>query len=230
MLKKEMNERLIFHLKDFFAEHGFRLKKTNEMILFKNKRVDGYTDMGISSSNFYDSHQVFFGYSKRVNRIEEVMVRLQEFFSPNLFLLRNDSFTYSIHGFDVDDYKKTKFEVSNERDVLDFSKKIIDFSIKRAFVQFDYLENINNVDKIINGKDFWVDEKNKPFVISRFDVRRIVIAKLAKTPVDYTHFQDKLLAIEDKRIEDIRQSDEKYKDLKNWFVPKIFGHLEDIVK
>lgn len=38
MLKKEMNERVIFHLQDYFDSKGYKLKKTNEVIYFIKKK------------------------------------------------------------------------------------------------------------------------------------------------------------------------------------------------
>ena len=231
MFKKEMNERIIFHLQDYFEVKGYKLKKTSEVIHFRKKFVNGFQEIGMSSSNYYDKHYLSWGYGKRIDEIEKIMVELEKCFEPNFFLLRKDSCTYVFSPrLMFNEYYEQKIE--KEQDVIDAVKVIKEFTEKYAFPRFDFLSDIKKVDNEINGngENFWLDNEKKKFGIFRFDVRRIVIAKLVKNPEEYRRFTEKLMEIEDKRIEQLRQSDEKNKDLTNWFVPKILGHLEEIVK
>lgn len=161
------------------------------------------------------------------------MLELQTYFEPNLFLITKDTSTYYLNVVhDVILPEWIKKEVKTPEDVKRITDWIIKYTKDYAFLRFDFLDDICAVDKDINGDNFWFDDGNgdKPFGLHRFDVYRIVIAKLAKSPKDYKKFIEKLMAIEEVRIEKIRQSDEKYRDLQNWFVPKILTHLEEIVK
>ncbi|MBC8884046.1 hypothetical protein H9X57_14040 [Flavobacterium piscinae] len=165
-----------------------------------------------------------------MNKIEEVMMELEKCFEHNFFYLKKDSITYAFSPRRILNDKKEK-EIKEEKDIFDAVTTIKSFTEVYAFSLFDFLDDLKNVDAEINGEgdNFWFND-NKNYGIFRFDVRRIVIAKLVKSAEEYKKFADKLMAIEDKRIEEIRKSEEKYRDLKNWFVPKILTHLEDIVK
>jgi hypothetical protein len=229
MLKRDLNEHLIAELQPFFEIHGYKLKKTSEVIFFRKGLATGFQDIGISSTNYYNIHYLNFGYAKRVNPIEDVVFKLQQFFEANLFLIRKDTSTYYLNvASDVNipwlnKELKTKPEVS---EVTDWIKQ---YTINYAFERFAFLEDIQAVDAEINGNHLWLDDKNsKPFGLHRFDVHRIVIAKMAKSSSEYNKFTERLMEIEEKRIEEIRRADLKYANLKNWFVPKILTHLEEI--
>ena len=227
-----MNEKIIFHLQDYFGTKDYKLKKTSDEIIFRKKFVNGFQEIGISSSNYYPRHYLSWGYGMRIDEIEKVMVELEKCFRPNFFYLQKDSLTYVFSPrlmFKDIDYEQ---KIEKERDVIEAVNAIKEFTEKYAFPLFDFLSDIKKVDNEINGNgdNFWSDDEKKKFRIHRFDVRRIVIAKLVKTPEEYKRFTEKLMEEEDKQIELLRQSDEKNKDLKNWFVPKILGHLEEIVK
>lgn len=159
------------------------------------------------------------------------MIELEKYFEPNFFYLKNDNPTYTFSPLRILKDKNEK-EIKEEKDVVEAVDVIKNFTDKYALSFFEFLENLQMLDESINGEGehFWLDDNQKKIGMNRFDVRRIVIAKLAKSHEEYKKFTDKLMAIEEKRIEQIRQSDEKYKDLKNWFVPKILTHLEEIVK
>ena len=231
MFKKDLNELIICGLKDFFTSNDYRVKKNSEMIYFRKQLRNGFQHIGISSSNYYDKHYLNFGYSKRVNEIENVVLELEKYFEPNFFLTRKDTSSYYLNvtnDISLPEYiEKAMKKASDVKMVTDW---IIEYSKNYAFKKFDYLDSIVSVDNEINGERFWLSDEDKPFGLHRFDVYRIVIAKLAKSPTEYKTFTEKLMEIEDKQIEQLRQSDEKNKDLKNWFVPKILGHLEEIVK
>ncbi|HEX8377666.1 MAG TPA: hypothetical protein VF602_07595 [Pedobacter sp.] len=230
MLKKDLNEYIISGLKNFFEVNGYKLKKTSELIMFVKNVNDGFQDIAISSTNYYDTHFLSFGYSKRVNMIENVLLDLEKEFIPNMFHLSKSNSTYYLNvSYNQALPSWLKQEIKTEHDVDKYINWIIQYTDKHAFDRFEYLDDVKTVDSEINGDNFWLDEINKPFGLHRFDVYRIVIAKLAKSPDEFENFKNDLLAIEEKRLEQIRQSDEKYKDLENWFVPKILTHLEKIV-
>lgn len=230
MLKKELTGYIIFHLNAFCEQYGFKLKKTKEIIYFRKISESGFEDIGISSTSYHDVHYLTFGYGKRIHVIENIVFELQKFFEPNLFLITKDNATYYLNiqkGSNLCDLEKK--EIRNEEDVQRVTNIIMECTEKNALNTFAYLDNIINVDEEINGLNIWLNDTDKPFSLHRFDVYRIVIAKLAKSPGDYKVFTEKLMTIEEKRIDEIRRSDEKYKDLKNWFVPKVLTHLEEIM-
>ena len=231
MLKRDMNEKIIFYLKEYFENKGYKLRKTNEVIYFRKKLETGFQHIALSSSNYHDTHYLSFAYGKRVNEIEDVMTKLERYFEPNLFNLGKDSLTYAFSPLRILNDKSEKV-IKQENDVFDTVTPIKGFTEDYAFSLYAFLDDLKKVDSQINGDsdNFWLNDDNKNYGIFRFDVRRIVIAKLAKSPEEYKKFTDKLMAIEEKRIVQLRQSDEKYKDLKNWFVPKILTHLDEIVK
>lgn len=230
MLKKEMNDSIIGHLQDFFEQKEYRLKKTSEVIYFRKKLSNGYQDIAITSDNYYHTHFLHFAYGKRVEEIERAMAELEKCFEPKFFLLRKDNLTYAFSPTKIIN-DKNKREIKKEIDVVEAVNAIKDFTEKYAFALFDFLDNLKKVDAEINGEgeNFWLDDNKKSFGMNRFDVRRIVIAKLAKTPEEYKAFTEMLMAIEDKKTEELRKQ-EQYKNLTNWFVPKIIKHLDEIVE
>lgn len=230
MLKKEMNESIISHLKDYFESKEYKLKKTSEVIYFRKKLHNGFQHIAITSDNYYHTHFLHFAYGKRVEEIERVMAELEKCFEHKFFLLRKDNLTYAFSPTRVINDKNKK-EIKKEIDVVEAINAIKDFTEKYAFALFDFLDNLKKVDAEINGEggNFWLDDDNKKFGMNRFDVRRIVIAKLAKTPQHYKAFTEKLMTIEDKKTEELRKQ-QQYKNLTNWFVPKIIKHLDEIVK
>lgn len=231
MLKKEMNERIIFHLNDYFGSIGYNLKKSKEAISYIYPLRSGFQDIAITNSNYYDTHYLSFGYGKRIHDIEKVMIELEKCFEPNFFYLGKDSLTYAFSPRRILK-QKTEKEIKEEKDVVGACTIIKKFTEDYAIPLFHFLEDLQSVDAHINGdkENFWLNDDNKNFGIFRFDVRRIVIAKLVKTSAEYKSFIAYLMEMEERRIDEIRKSDEKYKDLKNWFIPKIIDHLEDIIK
>ena len=230
-----MNEIIIKELGDFFKQYGYNLKKNFDTIDFNKKLNNGYNSIGTSSSNYYNLHYLRYGYGKRINQIEDIMMQLQDHFEPDLFLLQKDSHTYGFWEGVIKNYPtERKLEDVTDRESLMRNLEVIKrHTIENAFPMFEQLEDIHWVDNLVNGEgdNFWIDANDKPFTLgSRFDVRRIVIAKLAKTPEKYQRFIDKLMVLEEERLDKYRQMEEyKNQVIENWFVPKIVKHLEEIV-
>lgn len=228
-----MNEIIFKELSEFFKEFEFKPKKGFDMLLFKQKLINGYNDFHISSSNYYDMHQLNYGYSKRNERIEEVMTKLQDFFGREAFLFQKDTHTFGFwEGIKNYPTKRLLEDVTDLNSLEKNLETIKRHTILNAFPMFEQLENIHWVDSQINGVgvNFWTNDDGKPFSLGGyFNVRRIVIAKLAKSAEEYKIFIEKIMALEEEKLIELKKQ-EQYKNLtlEELFIPRAIEKIENI--
>lgn len=228
-----MNEIIIKELGDFFKQYGYNLKKNFDTIDFNKKLNNGYNSIGTSSSNYYNLHYLRYGYGKRINQIEDIMMQLQDHFEPDLFLLQKDSHTYGFWEGVIKNYPtERKLEDVTDRESLMRNLEVIKrHTVENAFPMFEQLEDIHWVDNLVNGEgdNFWINDQDKPILFGRFDVRRIVIAKLVKKPEQYKRLIEKLMVLEEDKLAELKQQ-EQYKDLtlEELFIPRVIVKIEEI--
>ena len=74
-------------------------------------------------------------------------------------------------------------QMQTEADVKLSVDMIIDFLTKDGFPLLDKSNDLREIDKAINGDDFWITDSNMPFNLGgNFYVKRLIIAKLAGNP------------------------------------------------
>lgn|SRR5690554_3108192 len=232
MLKKELNESIINNISEFMLPLGFKKKKTFDQIIFIRKTSSGFEDLGISSSNYYDTHFLNYGFGKRIETIEKIITSLESYFEPNLFLTRNDTSTYYLN---VTSYTKDteshKMPITNEQSLMYHIDIIKDVTQNFALDLFQKLDDINYVDNQINGEgdNFWLNETNKPFGLHSFETYRIIIAKLVKSAEKYKEFIEKIMALEEEKLIELKKQ-EQYQNLtlEELFIPRAIEKIEEI--
>ncbi|MCC2590612.1 hypothetical protein [Chryseobacterium sp. MFBS3-17] len=232
MLKKELNESIINNISEFISPLGFKPKKNFDQIRFVRKLSSGFEYLAISSSNYYDTHYLNYGFGKRIESIEKIVLLLEAFFEPNLFLTSKSTSTYYLNAtYYTKDYDRHKQPITDEESLMYHIDIIKDVTQNFALDLFQKLDDINYVDHQINGEgaNFWLNETNKPFGLHSFETYRIIIAKLVKSAEEYKKFIEKIMALEEEKLIELKKQ-EQYKNLtlEELFIPRAIKKIEEI--
>lgn len=190
MKQSEAKNLFIEYTDSQFQEWGFNLKKTKNVsaIYIRNKKENGYEDIGVSTTNYYPEVVFEMGTSKRINIVEEILYKINESYNLSLKLDQNE-WTMAYFG---ERGKRTLalLEVEHkddERGVQTSTKILMDYIANEVLPAYDLYDDLRELDKTINGEgeNFWEDDigTSKPFNFGgHFFARRLIIAKLCNNP------------------------------------------------
>lgn len=188
MTKKETKEFIAKYFDSFALENGFKpySKKLDDIACLYIKEYDlGRDVITFGMYNYAISHQIFYHYGKFFNSIEQVVkqvndkIKLTPPYSKELYYTTL-SFGYeSLNGVNKSAYLPF---VENEEQVKNCIDEIIAFSKTQAFPLLDKMNDLYFLNKEINGTDFWESSWQKKYALSNFDIKRLIIAKLAGSP------------------------------------------------
>lgn len=207
MTKKETKETIAKYFNNFALENGFEQfkKKAGDVeFLYIKEHEYGRDTITINIFNYATSHQIFYGYGKFYNSIEQIVNMVNEKIALNPPYSKAPynvtlGFRYeSLSGLNKIGYLPY---VENEAQVRDCVNEIIAFSNKTAFPLLKQMNDIRFLDSEINGEEFWENSWQKRYAFSYFFIQRFIIAKLANK-IEYSEFVERVLSrIEEKAKE-----------------------------
>ena len=191
MTQKQATELIIKNAIPYFNERGWEHKKVrrNEAI-FINTTTGSINKIGISTSDYNPEQLIGFGIGKRIEEVEEIMVKINEkipFSNPPY--TRDENTLYLLDkGNSLN--REDKSYCTTEEDIVYNLNKIYDYLDNYALPLLESFNDLREIDKLINGEgeNFWEDDWKKPFNLAgRFYLRRLIIAKLSGRK-DYNEF------------------------------------------
>ena len=189
MNKREAKEFIQKYLTDFLEKHGFTEKKRRDNeVTFRRKTKDGFDGIGLGTVSYTPVQIIQYSVYKQIDSVENIMADIGNKLGdrksfPDMKELYTVAFGYEgYHGM----VTKSRYlpEMQNEAEAKVAVDMIIDFMQKDAIPQLDKFNDLREIDKIINGDDFWITDWQKPFNLGggNFCAKRLVVAKLAGNP------------------------------------------------
>ena len=188
MTKKEAKEFIAKYFDAFAFENGFKpytKKKGDIDFLYIRGHEFGRDTISISMYNYALSHQIFYHYGKLYNVIENIVellndkVKLSPPYSKEQYYTTLNFGYESLNGLNKPAYLPY---VGNEEMVRKCVNEIISFSVNTAFPLLDKMNNFKFLDNEINNEDFWESGWQKKYAFAHFNIKRLIIAKLAGNP------------------------------------------------
>ena len=186
MNKQEAKEFVIKHINAFFEKNNFKLvKKADSSAIYQRKTNFGIDGFASGTVDYNPIQKIRYSFYKRINAIEGITnivnqkIKLSPPIDNNTFSL---AFGYDtlILGKYVDTYLP---ECSNENDIIESTKAIIEFAEQYALPLLEKTNDLVFLDNEINGKIFWETDWQQKFNLGgNFDIKRLIIAKLAGNP------------------------------------------------
>lgn len=188
MTKKETKEFIGKYFDSIAVENGFKpyTKKMGDIACLYIKEHDfGRDIITFGMYNYAASHQIFYHFGKFYTLIEQVVEKVNERIKLNPPFLKEPyyttlSFSYeSLNGLNKSAYLPY---VENEEQVKKCIDEIITVSKTIAFPLLEKMNDLHFLDKEVNGGDFWESSWQKRYTFANFDIKRLIIAKLAGNP------------------------------------------------
>lgn len=187
MNKADAKEFTIKHINQFFEENVFKLSKTRDsQVKYIRKTEFGFDGYASGTVDYNPIQIIRYSFFKRINIIEdialEVFKRTKVISNP---VDKNSlSLAFGYGGLVLGKYVDTYLpECSSENDIINCVADIIDFSKNHALPLIEKANNLKFLDNEINGENFWETDWQKKFNLGgNFDIKRLIIAKLADNP------------------------------------------------
>lgn len=166
----------------FMIENDFKLKKTRNSDLNYFKKTDyGFNELNLGFLNSWPGTQVAYGFYIRYDRIEDICQNILTQLNPG-HIIKKDSHSIGTSQGSFDGKFTYSFmpEMVNEEDVRKSCDLVINFLEKTGFPLAERFKDIKELDKEINGENFWESDWQMPFTLGNdFPQKRMVIARLA---------------------------------------------------
>ena len=188
MNKREAKQYTLKYITDIFISNGFtEKKKSSSDIEFVRKTVYGEDGMYLHYKDYNPIQVIDYYFYKRITAVNKVIKVIGDSIKLNPPINRE---THSL-VFNYVTLKQMKNQggalvstylpqMQTEADVKVSVDMIIDFLEKDAIPLLDKFNDIREIDKVINGDDFWITDWQKPFNFGgNFYVKRLIVAKLA---------------------------------------------------
>lgn len=242
MTGKQAKELFIKYGENQFNEIGFHIKKTRDIgIEFYREIETGFEEINIGTLDYNPVRVFQFSIGKRVNALENIVKKLPlTMLTDNEYLIKEmqNNTAISLYYLDKNDIAHIQLRetarTGNESEVNDSISIILKYIKETALPNFQLFNNLKNIDNLINGdgENFWEDDipKTKPFNLAHlFYPRRLIIAKLAKSAEEYNRFIEKIMALEEEKLIELKKQ-EQYKNLtlEELFIPRAIEKIEEI--
>ncbi|CAN1537964.1 hypothetical protein MCERE19_01628 [Spirosomataceae bacterium] len=170
------------YLNPFMQENDFKLKKTRNSDLDYFKKTDyGYSQLNLGFLNSWPGTQISYGFYIRFNQIEEICQNILTQLNTE-YKINNLSHSIATSQGSFDKIHSNSFmpEMVTEEDVKQSCDLVINFLEKTGFPLAQRFSDIKELDKEINGDNFWKSDWQMPFTLGGdFNIKRLIIAKLA---------------------------------------------------
>ena len=185
MNKREAKDYTRKYIDGFMISNGFKEKKSaGTDLVYRRKVDDSFDGLGIGSVDYNPIQILRYSIYKRIDSVENIMTDIgnalgdRESFPDIKGLYTMASGYENIHKIKTGTYLP---QMQTEADVKLSVDMIIDFLTKDGLPLLDKLNDIREIDKVINGDDFWITDWQMPFNLGggNFYAKRLIIAKLA---------------------------------------------------
>lgn len=205
MTGSEAIKLIIKNATHFFNERGWIHKKVrwNEARFINPKQ--NYLDfIGISTTDYNPEQLIGFGIGKRIEAVEEIMVKVNEKIPLSNPPYQKDEPTLYLLDKGNSLKREDKSYCTTEEDVVYNLNKIYDYLDNQALPLLEKFNDLREIDRLINGEgeNFWEIDWKKPFNLAgRFVYRRVIIARLSGRN-DYNEFIEKIKDIANQRAKE----------------------------
>jgi hypothetical protein len=180
--KKQAKEFEIKYLEEFFEKEGFKLRKGSSADFdFIRKTQNGNEVVYFTHLESFPGTQQEFYILKEISEIElhyeNILKGLGQVISKHKNPRSLKFWKGSIEGINSNRYMP---EMLNEADVSASCEIVKDFMLKIGFPMLERFNDIKELDREINGENFWTTDWQMPFNLGGdFPIKRIMIAKMA---------------------------------------------------
>lgn len=182
----QAKEFTIKYLNDFMESKNFLLKKTqNTNIQYTRKTKNGFDALYISFLDSFPGKEINYMLFKRINKVELILDDILKAVEPNRKRDKNE-ITIATNYAMTNGLKHNRYmpKMVNELDVNNSCDLLIQYLSNTEMTLIERFEDIEELDKEINGDNFWEDDSFKPFdTRGDFYFKRIIIAKLTNNPL-----------------------------------------------
>ena len=223
MNKREAKDYTRKYIDGFMIRNGFKEKKSvGTDLVYRRKVDDGFDGLGIGSVDYNPIQILRYSIYKRIDSVENIMTNIGNALDdrknfPDIKDLYTMASGYeNIHKIKTGTYLP---QMQTEADVKLSVDMIIDFLTKDGFPLLDKSNDLREIDKAINGDDFWITDWQMPFNLGggNFYAKRLVIAKLARGQkhLEVVIEKDKLAFIESEKEQSRVANMGVYEDMNN---------------
>lgn len=183
--KMQAKELTIKYLDDFFSSNSFKLKKgSSSSFEYIKKHKAGFDSVAIGYLESFPGSQMQFTVIKRIDEVEKIKYEILAKVEPERKVDKtSSSLVFSIRTLEGLVHGRYMPEMLNEADVATSCEIVKDFMLKTGFPMLERFNDIKELDKEINGENFWTTDWQMPFNLGGdFDIKRVIIAWLANNP------------------------------------------------
>ena len=175
------------YLGDYFIKNSFIEKKSSSSTLeYRRKNSNGYDGFAIGTNHYNPKQYYVYSLYKRIDAVEAITKVINESVAMNPPINKDTvslAFGYEIYhnyrpngGFLSIGYLPA---MQTEEEARSACTRIIEFLEEDALPLLDRFNDLQEIDKIINGDDFWRDDWQMPFNLGgNFVEKQFIIAKL----------------------------------------------------
>ena len=211
----------IKYIDKFMTYNGFKLmKNSSSEAIYKRKTILGYDIFGSSPTNYNPLQMLGFGVSKIIKPIEDVTKEINKHVQLNPPIHSNTR-SLALLNYKLDRGKESarmSKPETTEEDVKEYAEEVMEYLKTSALPLLDKFNDLREIDKVINGDDFWITDWQKPFNLGgNFYVKRLIIAKLAggQKHLEEVIEKDKLAFIESEKEQGRVANLGVYEDMNN---------------
>lgn len=209
------------YIDEFMTKNGFKLMKNGSSeAIYKRKTIIGYDIFGSSPTNYTPVQVLGFGVSKIIKPVETITAEVNKHVQMNPPIHINTR-SLSLTNYEVNRQKDSKRRLKSEttdEDVKEYVDEVVEYLQNNALPLLDKFNDLREIDRVINGDDFWITDWNMPFNLGgNFYVKRLVIAKLAggQRHLEEVIEKDKLAFIESEKEQGRVANLGVYEDMNN---------------
>lgn len=185
LTKASAKEFAINYLSIFFENQEFKLRRTKHTgVEYYRKLSNGFDGIAIGFVDSFPGQKIRYSVFKRISELEKVTGEILKVIEPSKKVDKESlslAFSFrTINNLRTDSYMP---EMLSEEDVKKSCFLVQDFMCEAGFPILEKYNNIKEIDKEINGENFWTTDWQMPFNLGGdFDIKRIIVAWLAENP------------------------------------------------
>ena len=173
------------YLGEHFTKNGFLEKKRSDGTLeYKRENSSGYDGFAIGTKHYNPKQYYAYSLYKRIDEVEAITKVINESMVMNPPINKDTvslAFSYvslkqhRVNGSYNDTYLPA---MQTEEEAKVACARITEFLEEDAFPLLDRFNDLREIDKVINGDDFWFDDWQKEFNLGgNFREKQFIIAK-----------------------------------------------------